>query len=145
MAPLPVRIIPGGIHRDARGEVQHVNTFNFENVDRFYSITPINLGEVRGWVGHRRDWKWLFAVKGMFDVGIVQPATWETPSRNEKVQYFRLDAEAPCILEVPPGSYTASTTSNCDSTLLIFSSGKIETAVDDDFRLPPDYWAILQP
>lgn len=84
MAPLPARTIPGGIHRDARGAVHHVNAFGFEKVDRFYAIAPAKLGEVRGWVGHRKDWKWLFALKGKFDVGVVQPETWDGPSRHQK-------------------------------------------------------------
>jgi hypothetical protein len=145
MAHLPARIIPGGIHRDARWAVRHVNAFGFENVDRFYAVTPAKLGEVRGWVGHRKDWKWLYTLKGKFDVGVVQPETWEGPSRHEEVKSFRLDAEESCLLEVPPGSYTACRTMVADSILLVFSSGKIETAVDDDFLLPPDHWMILQP
>lgn len=57
---------------------------------------------------------------------------------------FRLDAEEPCLLEVPPGSYTACRTLVADSMLLVFSLGKIETAAADDFRLPSDYWTILK-
>lgn len=87
-----VRKIAGELQQGARGTVRYVNTFHFESVDLFYSTTPTNPDEVRGWVGNRRDCKWMFAMKGMFDFAIVQLDTWVTPSRNEKVPHFRLDA-----------------------------------------------------
>lgn len=65
--------ISGGIHRDSRGEVRHVNAFNMERVERFYTVHPARSGEVRGWVGHMRDWKWFFVMQGSFDVGVVAP------------------------------------------------------------------------
>jgi hypothetical protein len=141
-APPPVRAILGGIFRDVRGVVRHVNDFNFEKVDRFYTISPATPGEARGWVGHRRDWKWFFAVKGRFDVGIVRPMSWVNPSPEERVKSIRLDAEEPFVLEIPPGNFTASRALDSDSSLLVFSSGKIEEVAADDFRLPSEFWTI---
>lgn len=142
MAKLPYRVILGGIHRDARGVTQHANTFDFETVDRFYTIIPAVTGEVRGWVGHLRDWKWFFPVKGRFDLGIVQPTDWDSPAKGECVFSVGLDASKPQVIEVQPGGYTASRALDTDSILLVFSSGKIEQASTDNYRLPPDYWFL---
>jgi dTDP-4-dehydrorhamnose 3,5-epimerase len=138
----PVRLIEGGLHRDERGEVRHVNTFDFQLVDRFYTICPARPNEVRGWVGHRRDWKWFHAVSGEFLLGVVQPDDWNNPSSHLAVQQFKLSADHPQVLEVPPGFATASLALKPGSALMIFSSGKIETAREDDYRFPPDRWPL---
>lgn len=139
---LPIRLIPGGLHRDSRGDLQHVNSFGFERVDRFYTIGPIGNREVRGWVGHKRDWKWFFAVKGEFDLGVVQPMDWDNPAPGDVVQIVRLSAGRPALLEVPPDSYTASRALSPGAVLLIFSSGRIEDSLSDDFRLPSGFWPM---
>ncbi|MEO9114055.1 MAG: hypothetical protein ABI387_15530 [Lacunisphaera sp.] len=139
---LPIRLIPGGMHRDARGALQHVNAFSFGRVDRFYSILPANPGEVRGWVGHRRDWKWFFATKGEFKLGAVRPRDWTHPAPDDAVDVFSLREESPCVLEVPPGHFTAACALELGSALLVFSSGGIEDSAGDDCRLPPDFWGL---
>lgn len=136
------RLLPGGVHRDDRGVVRHVNAFDFGRVDRFYAVEPSRAGEVRGWVGHRREWKYFFASLGRLVVGVVQPANWEAPARKEKVVSFLLDQDAPAILEVPPGCFTASLALTPQSQLLIFSSGRIEDAAQDDYRLPAAHWPL---
>jgi dTDP-4-dehydrorhamnose 3,5-epimerase len=142
IAVLPYRIIPGGIHRDSRGTLQHANAFGFEKVDRFYTIIPSKPHVVRGWVGHCRDWKWFFALRGSFDLGVVQPKDWAHPMREEKVESIRLSAEVSRVLEVPPGHFTACRSLEADAMLLVFSSGVIDQSVTDDFRLPVDYWTL---
>lgn len=155
-----VRLIPGGLHRDARGSVQHVNAFRPAEADRFYVLHPATVGEVRGWVGHRRDAKWFFAVTGRFVVGVVagtdavfahaagtsavSPNNPAPITDNSAVQRYTLSADAPAVLEVPPGHFTAIIAQEPNSSLLVFSTGAIETAKDDDFRLPPDYWVVPQ-
>lgn len=137
-----VRLIRGGLHRDARGVVRFANDFDFKGVDRFYSVHPARSGEVRGWVGHLRDWKWFFVVAGAFDVGVVAPKNWSAPDKGAPVTGFRLTAGAPAVLEVPPGHYFASKAVTEGAILLVFSSGQIETAGEDDFRLATDYWEM---
>lgn len=135
-------IIEGGLHSDSRGDVQHFNSFRFGGVDRFYTISPSAVREVRGWVGHRRDWKWFFAARGRFAVGAVKPDRWEEPSRELPVLGFDLRADRPQILEIPPGWATACMALEEKSMLMVFSSGRIETAKEDDFRFPRDQWII---
>jgi hypothetical protein len=141
----PVRVIPGGLHRDARGVVQHVNGFGFDRVDRFYTISPAAAGEVRGWVGHLREWKCFFAVRGEFTLGVVQPRDWVAPSPDDRVELIPLRGNEPCVVEVPPGHYTAACAAGPDSTLLVFSSGQIAGATTDDYRLTPDFWPLSLP
>lgn len=137
-----VRLITGGLHRDARGEVHFANGFDFAGVDRFYTVHPARAGEVRGWVGHHRDAKWFVAVRGSFAVGVVAPADWAEPERTAVVRPFTLRDSAPAVLEVPPGHYFASRALSEGAILLVFSSGSFERAGEDDFRLPADHWAL---
>jgi dTDP-4-dehydrorhamnose 3,5-epimerase-like enzyme len=137
-----VRIIQGGIFSDHRGSLRHANSFDLKLGDRFYTIHPARVGDIRGWVGHKRDWKWFFPVTGSFDIGVVAPDVWHAPDRNSKVFKYTLNAQTPCILELPPGYYFASRCLEEQSTLLVFSSGRIETASEDDYRLAPDYWQL---
>lgn len=136
------RLIPGGLHRDARGEVRFVNDFGLEGVDRFYAVSPATVGEVRGWVGHLREAKWFFVTRGVIEVGVVRPKVWGQASGEDEIHRFRLDADSPAVLEVPPGHYTGSVAHTEGAILLVFSSGKIESAKEDDFRMPAASWRI---
>lgn len=137
-----VRRIAGGVHRDARGTVCFVNDFDFSRVDRFYTVKPSRVGELRGWVGHRRDWKWFYVARGTFDIGVVKVSDCAAPDRTAPVECFRLEAESPAVLEVPPGYFTASRSRSRGAILTVFSSGKIESARTDDFRQPADFWKL---
>jgi dTDP-4-dehydrorhamnose 3,5-epimerase len=136
------RIIAGGVHQDARGRVQHVNAFQPAEADRFYLLHPRVVGEVRGWVGHRRDAKWFFPAAGTMDLGIVAPAEWDAPERTAAVRTVRLDAMAPVMVHVPPGHFTALVARTPGCILVVFSTGRIESAKEDEFRLPPDHWTL---
>ncbi|PTX98375.1 hypothetical protein [Opitutus sp. ER46] len=138
------RLIPGGLHRDARGEVRFVNDFGLEGVDRFYAVSPATVGEVRGWVGHLREAKWFFVTRGVIEVGVVRPKVWGQVSANDEIQRFRLDADHPAILEVPPGHYTGSVARTGGAILLVFSTGKMADAKTDDFRMPSVAWEISE-
>ena len=137
-----VRLITGGVHRDSRGEVRHVNGFDFSRVDRFYTLHPAQPGVVRGWVGHLRDWKWFSVSRGVIKIGVARPELWDPLSREAVLQTYVLSADAPAVLEIPPGHYTASVALETDSILTVFSSGTIEAAGSDDYRAPTDHWPL---
>lgn len=136
------RSILGGLSRDVRGTVQHVNSFAVGSAERFYTIAPAKVGELRGWVGHRRDWKWFFVAKGAFEVGLVRPLVWDAPKPDDRVSAIRLSSETPQIIEVPPRYYTAMRSLTLDAIMLVFSTGRIEDAGTDDYRLPVDFWRL---
>lgn len=139
-AALPPHIIEGRSHSDERGTVSFVNSVDLGRVDRFYTIRPSRAGVPRGWVGHRRDWKWFFAAAGEFRIAVVTPDDWQAPSHHLEVRWFALVADRPSVLEVPPGNATLIVQQQSDSVLLVLSSGTIEEAAADDYRFPPDTW-----
>lgn len=144
MTPGP-QLIAGGLHRDARGEVLHVNAFDFAGVERGYAVRPAETGVVRGWVGHRRETKWFFVLRGAFVVGVVAADAWPVPSRDLPVRTFELRDVAPAVLRIPVGHFAASVALEPGSILMVYSSGRIEQAGEDDFRLPPDHWPLPFP
>ena len=139
------RIITGGLHVDTRGTVSFVNDFDFKGVDRFYTIRAHRVQELRGWVGHQRDHKWFFTVQGMMLIAVVRPDRWDSPVSNLPVERFVLSAAKPQVLYVPPGYATGSANLSDDAILAIFSSGRIEDAMKDDFRFAVDKWPIVEP
>ncbi len=128
-------LLEGGRHQDARGTVRHVNDFNVASADRFYVISPAEAGEWRGWVGHRRDRKWFYAAAGDFVVCVAALEELEglLPLRPTR---FRLSAGESRLLEVPTGFATAIQALVVGSSLLVFSTGRIEAAAEDMLRYP---------
>lgn len=140
---MDVNLISGGLHVDERGVVSFVNDFDFKGVDRFYTVRAHKLGEPRGWIGHRRDHKWFVPLVGSMIITVVAPDDWDKPSRDLSVQRFTLSALKPSVLHVSPGHATASLMLTQDALLGIFSSGKIEKAVEDDWRFDVETWGIV--
>ena len=97
----------------------------------------------RGWVGHQREHKWFSVIRGEVLAAVVRPDEWSSPRRDLAVARFTLSAANPQVLHVPPGHATGSVQLTPEAILMIFSSGKIEDAREDDFRFPVDYWPIL--
>ena len=61
-----IRIIEGGIFRDHRGELVHVNDFHLEGAHRYYIIRHDNTEVIRGWHGHQHEAKWFQCLRGGF-------------------------------------------------------------------------------
>ncbi len=137
-------LIEGGRHADARGTIAFVNDFDFKGVDRFYTIRSQRPHEPRGWVGHRRERKWFFAVQGTILVAVVEPDDWQRPTTSLPVQRFVLSAAKPQVLHVPPNHATGSVGLSADGILMVFSSGTMESAKTDDYRFAVDTWPILE-
>lgn len=137
-------VIPGGISSDERGVVCFVNDFDFKYVDRFYWVRAHQAKKPRGWVGHRREHKWFSAVAGTVLLFVVQPDTWVAPSSDLPVQRFTLSSTKPTVLHIPPGYATASLPLTEEAILLIFSSGKIENANEDNYRFPLSTWQMVE-
>jgi len=135
-------IIEGGLHVDTNGSVRFVNAFDFCGVDRFYTIQTHRANEPRGWRGHRIEDKWFTVVSGTVLVAVVQPDDWTFPSSHLPVQRFVLSAVKPQLLHVPPGYATGNLHLTQGAVLLVFSSGKIEDAVKDNYRFPAETWPI---
>jgi dTDP-4-dehydrorhamnose 3,5-epimerase len=139
---MKVTLISGDVHVDERGILSFVNDFDFKGVDPFYTIRAHQPGEIRGWVGHRRDHKWFVPLVGSMVIAVVAPDDWENPSGKLPVQRFTLSKYKPAVLHVPPGHATASIMLTQDALLGVFSSGKIEDAANDEWRFDKDMWEI---
>ena len=103
------RILECGVHSDERGIVRHVNPFKLRVADRFYMSSPARAHELRGWVGHRRGWKWFLASSGGFSIYVARVDDL-SEGRRVKPQRFLLDDAHARLLEVPPGYATAIST-----------------------------------
>jgi dTDP-4-dehydrorhamnose 3,5-epimerase-like enzyme len=145
MMPLELspRLIEGGVHTDARGTVAFVNDFDFDGVDRFYVIHPRHEGEPRGWVGHRHEQKWFFAIQGTILVAVVKPDDWQQPLSSLPIQRFTLSADNPQVLHVPAGHATASASLRPGGILMVFSSGRVADIKGDDYRFAVDTWPVI--
>ncbi len=140
--PNTPHVIEGGLHVDGRGTVTFVNDFDFEGVDRFYTIRAHRAHEPRGWRGHRIEHKWFTVVQGSVLLAVVAPDHWTLPSGNLPVSSFVLSNARPAVLSVPPGHATAITGLTEDAILVVFSSGSIQDAKEDDHLFPVDTWPV---
>ena len=129
-------IILGDSHADARGVLRFCNDFDMSTVKRFYTIANSEGQPVRGWIGHRRETKWFFPLKGTTEI-VVEPMedlNAEAQRRGE-AERFVLKAEEPKVLEVPPGNWFYIEQHD-GAEVMVFSDCKVGEFENDDFRRP---------
>jgi len=119
-------LIEGNIFQDGRGILRFVNDFDMSSVVRMYCIEP-NVGLIRAWQGHKKETKWFYAVKGSFNVQIVDMQS------HQRFQY-QLNASESKILEIPRGFYNGFESLESGSMLLVFSDFNLEDSKNDDWR-----------
>jgi dTDP-4-dehydrorhamnose 3,5-epimerase-like enzyme len=139
---MKIELIHGGLHVDQRGIVSFVNDFDFKGVQRFYTIRAHKPGEVRGWIGHKREHKWFTALAGTILIGVVEPDDWVNPSKDLPIERFTLSALKPAVLHVPPGHATASVALSADALLCVFSSEGMQPSSQDDYRFDLTTWIL---
>ncbi|MFC1652362.1 WxcM-like domain-containing protein [Planctomycetota bacterium] len=137
------KLIEGGLHVDHRGIVAFVNDFDFAQVNRSYAISFHRARELRGWIGHRQEQRWFWAVKGTVQIAVVKPDRWDVPASNLSVVRFVLSATKPQVLHIPAENAIGIVNFNADAILMVFTSGRIENAKLDDYRFSVDTWPIL--
>ena len=79
-------IIRGGNFSDERGSMRFVNGFDMMQVRRMYIIEHPYTSVVRAWQAHREEQKWVFLLEVSFEVQVVQPYVWDSPSKALNVQ-----------------------------------------------------------
>lgn len=129
-------IILGDSHADARGVLRFCNDFDMAAVKRFYTIANSEGQPVRGWIGHRRETKWFFPLKGTTEI-VVEPMedlNAEAQRRGE-AERFVLKAEEPKVLEVLPGNWFYIEQHD-GAEVMVFSDCKVGEFENDDFRRP---------
>jgi dTDP-4-dehydrorhamnose 3,5-epimerase-like enzyme len=142
--PGEISYIDGGIAIDDRGSVSFNNSFNFQDVRRFYYITNHKQQFVRAWHGHKIEAKFITVVSGSAIVAAVKVDDWENPDPEAEVHRRVLSAAKPGILYIPAG-YANGHMSLCDNTILmVFSTTSLEESLDDDYRFPSRHWDIWE-
>lgn len=135
-----IRIIEGGIFRDERGELVHVNGFNLDGARRYYIIKHDSVDVIRGWHGHQFEGKWFQCLRGAFTLAFVRPDDWSVPSVDLKPEVFHLSAERSELLCLPAGYANCIRATEPDSMLLVFSGKELPEAELDSWRWPVSMW-----
>lgn len=126
-------LIQGCSHSDARGSLRFCNGFDMSAIRRFYTISNSPEQPVRGWIGHKRETKWFFPLKGRTEI-VVESFNAEVQS-GRAAEAFVLDANNPAVLKVPPENWFCIKQDG-DSAIMIFSDCKVGEFEGDDFRRP---------
>lgn len=135
-----IRILEGGIFRDHRGELVHMNGFNLAGAHRYYIIKHDDTEVLRGWHGHRFEGKWFQCLRGSFRLAFVRPDDWENPSPDLIAEVFTLTAQRSELLCLPAGYANCIRALEPDSMLLVFSGKELPEALDDSWRWEPWMW-----
>ncbi len=133
-------LIRGGVATDDRGRVSFVNQFDLAGCRRFYLVENFSTGTVRAWHAHRHERKWVLAVSGAALAACVEIDDWDSPSTDQEIHRFVLDAVNPSVLSVPPGYANGAMSLAPGTKLLYVSDRTLDDSVDDDIRFPARYW-----
>ena len=132
------QIINGGSHTDERGTISFVNNFDFEGVNRFYTIHHPNTEIIRAWQGHTQDSKYYYPVKGCWLIAWVKMEL-DKAEEDWEVDYIKLSASDNKIVFLPPGYANGFKALENDSIIIGFSaSGEIEEK--EILRWDSDRW-----
>ena len=126
-------LIQGGCFADARGALRFCNDFDMSAVKRFYTIANSADQPVRGWIGHKKETKWFFPLKGKTEI-LVESFNAEVQGGRE-AEVFPLDANNPAVLKVPSGNWFCIKQDG-NTEVMVFSDCKIGEFEGDDFRRP---------
>ena len=123
-------LIQVGMHTDARGALRFCNDFDMSAVKRFYTIANSVEQPMRGWIGHKRETKWFFPVKGTTAIK-VEPMSESTCSTCST--RFCLSAKSPSVLKIPGGNWFCIEQHD-GAEVMVFSDCKVGEFENDDFR-----------
>ena len=157
---MPQEIV-GGVHADKRGVLRFCNEFDMGAVKRFYTISNSAECPVRGWIGHKKETKWFFPLKGKTTI-VLEPMDNSRAERavpvdegnlinhvdhvetgssstcsacSTRLKTYTLSSDAPSVLKVPPGNWFCIKQDG-NAEVMVFSDCKVGEFKDDDFRKP---------
>ena len=116
-------LIQGGLHTDARGVLRFCNDFDMSDVKRFYTIANSAEQPVRGWIGHKRETKWFFPVRGKTVIEVErfgQDLQEGQACVGEVTAKLVLVADEPKVVKVPPGNWF-KIVQDGDAEVMVFS------------------------
>ena len=129
-------LIQGGLHTDARGVLRFCNDFDMSAVKRFYTIANSAEQPVRGWIGHKKETKWFFPLRGRTVIEVErfgQDLQDGQDCVGEVTAKFVLVAEKPRVLKVPPRNWF-KIVQDGNAEVMVFSDCKVGEFENDDFR-----------
>lgn len=128
-------VTDGEVYEDSRGSLRFCNDFDMVSVKRFYTISNSPEQPVRGWIGHKRETKWFFPLKGTTAIAIEPMGDFNAEAqRREEAEKFVLKAEEPKVLKVPSGNWFCIEQHD-GAEVIVFSDCKVGE-YDDDYRRP---------
>ncbi|RYZ87126.1 MAG: hypothetical protein EOP04_12425 [Proteobacteria bacterium] len=133
-------LIRGGSYTDHRGTVRFLNDFDMAAVRRFYTITHDDTFTRRGWRGHQIEQRWFYAIKGSFELEIVEIDDWNLPDEELPILLTVISAEKNEVIHLPAGFATCLRALEPDSVVVLFSDYGIENAKFDDHLWPNNYF-----
>lgn len=125
-------VIKGGVHVDERGALRFCNEFDMTAVKRFYTISNSQEHPVRGWIGHRKEIKWVFPLKG---TTIIKTEPMSESVGDNDSQRFNLSAANPAVLKIPGGNWFCIEQDE-EAEVMVFSDCKVGEYENDDLRRP---------
>ena len=128
-----------GQSEDHRGFVEYYNSLDLSDFERFYIVTNPSRGTVRAWHGHKIEAKLIKVLKGEFLIAVVKVDDWENPSRENKVEKFKMHEDSG-TLYIPPGYANGAINLVSGSKVMYFSSLKLEGSKNDDYRFDAKFW-----
>ena len=143
-------LIHGDFHSDLRGVLRFCNDFDMSAVKRFYTVANSADQPVRGWIGHKKETKWFFPLKGTtiieveaMDNGRVERADRAEVGMNDstrstcstRLKTYTLSVDHRTVIKVPSGNWFCIKQDG-NAEVMVFSNCKIGEFEGDDFRRP---------
>ena len=125
-------VIKGGVHVDARGALRFCNDFDMAPIKRCYTISNSPEQPVRGWIGHRKETKWFFPLKG---TTLITVEAMSGSINSNCPKRINLSAAEPAVLKIPGGNWFCIEQHD-DAEVMVFSDCRIGEHENDDLRKP---------
>lgn len=136
----------GDKYCDNRGVIRFVNSFDLYqySIKRFYIIDQ-DLGSMpRAWQGHKYENKYLYCVHGEFNIYLIKPDNWDSPSGKLNATRYPLSQGDNKVLMIPGGYISGIIAKKDESSLLVFSDKSLHESESDDYRFNMNQWVNWQ-
>lgn len=136
-------LLEGKKHQDERGIITFNNDFDASQIKRIYTIENHSTEFIRGWQGHQIEQRWFAAMKGAFEIAVIQVDDFENPSKDLEIRSIVLKSDVLTYLYIPSGYITAIKSLENNSKLLVladYALGKVK----DEYRYPINYFINLK-
>lgn len=139
---MDIKLIQGGAHSDKRGTLEFFNDFDMAEIKRLYIIQFDGLIDIRAWQGHKVEQKWFFPIFGSFEIKLVKPCSenWSGYIQPHSTETVKVSAGKKELVYVPGGFFNGIKSLEKNGKLIVFSDFLLSESLNDDYRLPVDYW-----